>query len=67
MRKEVLGDVLMGELKAIREYVQDIPEIKQDVKALKNDVDEFKTDMKAVKAVVKDHEERITNLETKTA
>ena len=64
MRKEVLGDVLMDELKVIREYVQDIPAIKQDVNTIKTDVGELKTDVKAIKAVVKDHEQRIINLET---
>jgi hypothetical protein len=64
MRKEVLGETLMGKLKAIREYVQDIPAIKQDVSIIKGDVEELKTDMKAVKMVLKNHEQRITNLET---
>ena len=30
-RKGVLGEVLMDELKAIREYVEDIPAIKKDL------------------------------------
>ncbi|OVE79310.1 hypothetical protein BVY00_00580 [bacterium G20] len=64
MRKEVLGEVLMDELKAIREYVEDIPAIKRDVNTIKNYVDELKTDVKAIKAIAKEHEQRITNLET---
>ena len=69
-RKQVLGEVLMDELKAIREYVQDVPAIKADVAQLKEDVTELKADMKIVKAAmtdqgrqVADHESRITALE----
>lgn len=54
-RKQVLGEVLMDELKAIREYVQDVPAIKADVAQLKEDVAELKSDMKVVKAAVTDH------------
>jgi chromosome segregation ATPase len=68
-RKEVLGEVLFDELKAIREYVQDVPDIKQDIAAMKQDMDVMKADiqelkfdvhilkadMKVVKAVVTDH------------
>lgn len=32
---EVLGEVLMDELRAIREYVQDIPIMKRDIRDLK--------------------------------
>ncbi len=70
-RKAVLGEVLMDELKIIREYLEDIPVIKQDVKQLKQDIDELKSDMKAVKVIAKDHskhlgshEIRLTRLET---
>ena len=48
MRKEVLGEVLMDELKTIREYVQDIPAIKQSVTKLEADMLEVKTDLKAI-------------------
>lgn len=64
MRKEVLSEVLMDELKAIREFVEDIPVIKQKVTKIEVDMGEVKTDLKAVKAVLKNHEQRITNLET---
>jgi phage shock protein A len=49
-RKQVLGEVLADELKAIHELVKDVPSIKQDVHALKEDVSELKSDMKVVKA-----------------
>lgn len=64
MRKEVLSEVLMDELKAIREFVEDIPVIKQKVTKIEVDMGEVKTDLKAVKAVLKNHEQRITILET---
>jgi septal ring factor EnvC (AmiA/AmiB activator) len=71
-RKAILGEVLMGELAAIREYVADIPAIKQDLAQLKGDVKELKDDMKIVKAAVTehsvqlhDHERRIIRLEAK--
>lgn len=67
MRKEVLGEVLMDELKAIREYVQDIPVIKQDVAEIKQDVAVLKTDVKAIKAVVREHETGIKILKQKAA
>lgn len=69
-RKQVLGEVLSGELKVIREYVQDVPLLKQDIKEIKNDVRELKSDMKVVKVAITDmskqlvnHERRITRLE----
>ena len=67
MRKEVLGEVLMGELKVIREYVQDIPAIKQDVAVIKDDVETLKTDMNAVKAVIREHDQEIKLLKEKVA
>ena len=33
--KEVLGEALMSELKAIREYVEDIPLIRRDLRLIK--------------------------------
>jgi 2-phospho-L-lactate guanylyltransferase (CobY/MobA/RfbA family) len=69
-RKQVLGEVLMDELKAISEYVQVLPIIQRDVEQLKLGVGELKDDMKVVKAAVTDqsrqladHEARLTRLE----
>ena len=64
MRKEALGEVLADELKVIREYVSEIPKMSDKLDKVADDVEELKTDTKAVKTVVKDHEQRITNLET---
>jgi peptidoglycan hydrolase CwlO-like protein len=66
-RKAVLGEVLMDEFKAIREYLQDIPEIKTDIKDLKSDIAEIKSDIKLVKAIVREHESDIKLLKHKTA
>ena len=54
-RKQVLGEVLMDELKVIREYLEDVPIIKQKVTKLETDVEELKSDMKIVKAAIVDH------------
>ncbi len=62
-RKQVLGEVLADELKVIREYVEDIPDIKKDVHKLKEDIAQIKSDMKIVKVITKNHESRIMQLE----
>ena len=64
MRKEVLGEVLMDELKAIREYVEEVPKIRQTVDQIDKNLEEVQTDVKVIKTVVKEHEQRITDLET---
>lgn len=48
-RKDVLGEVLFDELKAIREYVSEIPAIKQDIREVKERLTE-------VKRIVRIHE-----------
>lgn len=63
-RKMVLGEVLADELKAIREYVQDVPAIRRDIETLKEDVAELKSDMKIVKAVVIDQSKQINQHDT---
>src|SRR4051794_31510183 len=55
-RKAVLGEALMDELKAIREYVQDTPGMKQELREVKIAVDDFRADVHVVKAVARDHE-----------
>lgn len=54
-RRQVLGEVLMDELKAIREYVQDIPLIKQEIR-------EIKECLTSVERIVKAHEFDIRGL-----
>lgn len=59
-RKQVLGEALMDELKAIREYVQDVPAIKKDIAVMKEDIAELKVDMKVVKAAVTDQSDHLS-------
>ncbi len=68
-RRDVLGEVLMDELKAIREGIANLP-TRQEFNALQDVVDELSGDMKVVKAavtdqssVLKDYGSRITALE----
>ena len=63
-RKSVLGEVLADELKAIREYVQDVPAIKKDVAELKEKVAELSDDMKVVKAAVTDQSKQLSQHDT---
>ncbi len=64
-RKAVLGEVMIDELKAIREYVSDIPEIKRDVAVLKEDVRILKLDMQAVKIAIKDLSQQAFRVEAR--
>ncbi len=64
-RKQILGKVLMDELKAIREYLENIPAIKSDVQELKVDVEELKSDVKVIKAAVTDQSKQLANHETR--
>ncbi len=65
MRKETLGEVLFDELKAIREYVSDIPAIKTDLAIVKDGVEILKTDMCAVKSMLKAHDKEIKQIQEK--
>jgi hypothetical protein len=73
-RKVILGEVLMGELAAIREYVQDVPVIKQKIESIDGRLSVVEQDVKIIKTAVTDisvqlhdHERRINRLETKAA
>lgn len=75
-QKQVLGEVLHDQLKAIQESLADIPK-RAEFDELKADVSELKSDMKTVKVVLKDmsdheksqdlqlnnHETRLTSVE----
>jgi hypothetical protein len=52
-RKQVLGEVLMDELKAIREGISGLP-TRQEFTVLHDDVTEIKSDIKTIKAAVTD-------------
>lgn len=66
-RKAVLGEVLADELKAIKEYVQDVPGIKQELHQVKATVDEISDRLSVIEHVVKDHESELTQLKRKPA
>ena len=66
-RKEVLGEALMDELKAIREYVEDVPAIKSELHQVKATVDEINNRLAVVETVIRDHERDIRSLKHKAA
>jgi hypothetical protein len=53
-RKEELGGVLADELKAIREYVEDVPDIKQKVHKIDATVSEINDRLSTIENVVKE-------------
>lgn len=68
-RKQVLGEVLMDELKALREGISALP-TRQEFRELVDKVDKLSDDTDIVKPLVKDqgkqldnHEERLVVLE----
>ena len=66
-RNQVLGEVLADELKAIHEYVKDIPIIKQELHQVKATANEVNDRLSIIENVVKDHESDIRSLKRKTA
>jgi hypothetical protein len=67
MRKEVLGEVLMDELKAIGKYVQDISGIKMTLKQMDGRLGNIETGITAVKALLYVHNDAIRLLKEKVA
>ncbi|MBX6333937.1 hypothetical protein IRY61_01185 [Candidatus Saccharibacteria bacterium] len=66
-RKEVLGEILMDELKAIREYVEDVPKMNQKVHQISATLDEVNERMAVLEAVVREHDAELRKLKHKTA
>lgn len=66
-RKGVLGEVLFDELKAIREYVQDIPLIKQKLQEVDERLINVEDRLLVVQAVVKSHVTEIKQLRQQLA
>jgi hypothetical protein len=62
-RYEILFEQIIDENRAIREYVEDIPEIKQRVTRLEEKFDDMKLVMDVLVPAVKDHGRRISKLE----
>lgn len=66
-RKDVLGEVLADELKAIREYVEDVPKVKEEVHQVHAKVDDIDDRLKVIEAVVKHQETDIRKLKKQAA
>lgn len=66
-RREVLGEFLMDELKAIREYVEDVPKIKAQVHKTNATVNEMNDRLIVMETVLRDHEQEIRRLKQKPA
>lgn len=66
-RKDMLGEVLADELKAISEYVKDVPKIQEEVHQIHAKVDDMSDQCNAFKHVLKEHEEEIRPLKHKLA
>jgi hypothetical protein len=66
-RKEVLGEILADELKAIGEYVKDVPKIQQEVHQIHATVDDMNDRLKVFEVVPKEHEADIRSLKHKAA
>jgi uncharacterized protein YaaN involved in tellurite resistance len=66
-RKEVLGEILADELKAIGEYVKDVPKIQQEVHQIHATVDDMNDRLKVFEVVLKEHEADIRSLKRKAA
>jgi hypothetical protein len=61
-RKEVLGEALFSELRAIRELVEDVPAMRTDVAKLTTDMAEVKDRLGTISEVVREHSRDIAEL-----
>jgi DNA repair ATPase RecN len=61
-RKKVLGEVLADELKAIAEYVKDMPAIKEELHQVHATVNEVNERLSVIEHVVRGHEADIKSL-----
>lgn len=66
-RREVLGEVLMDELRVIREYVSEIPLIKKDVAELKLIAEEHTQILQRHDVLLRVHGRDIEQLKAKLA
>ncbi|HVV26291.1 MAG TPA: hypothetical protein VHC21_04675 [Candidatus Saccharimonadales bacterium] len=53
-QRQILGEVLSDQLRAILEYVQEIPDVKRRLGGLETNVGRMDNRLKVVEAVVKD-------------
>lgn len=70
-KRQVLGDVMADQLKAISEAVNEVPEIKKSLDKLSDDLNVAIGDIKIIKAAITDisrqvnnHEREINRLQT---
>lgn len=66
-RKEVLGEVLADELKAITEYVKDVPLLRQELHQVHATVNEINDRLTIIEHAVKEHESGLKRLRRKVA
>jgi hypothetical protein len=66
-RREVLGEILMDELKSIGEYVKDVPKIQEEVHQIHATVDDMNGRLRVFEHVLKEHEGEIQQLKHKAA
>jgi hypothetical protein len=55
-KREILGEVLLDELRAIHKYVKDIPDIKNRVTKLEGKMDKMGSRLDLDEAILKAHE-----------
>lgn len=66
-RKSVLGEVLFDELKAIREYVQEIPNVKHRLSSLETKVDKIDDRLIVIEAIFREHDTDLKAIKRKLA
>lgn len=66
-RKEALGEVLADELKAILEYVKDVPAMQNELHQVHATLNDISDRLSVLEHVVKDHESEIKQLRPRAA
>lgn len=66
-RKAVLGEVLSDELKAILEYVKEVPALRQELHQVHATVNDISERLHVIEHVVKEHESEIKHLKPRAA
>lgn len=61
--KDVITEELRGDIKAILEYVKDIPEMKDDIKQMKLQLDRHEVDIDLLKLGIEHHSKEIKELQ----
>lgn len=61
-RRQVLGEILMDELKALREGISMLP-TRQEFKKLEEKFDKMSDDIDAIKSVTRNHSSKLQNHE----